>query len=320
MSRAKDTLETVQLVVEMLRRMPRNRKVTAKELHEQLLEAGFERDLRTIQRQLNMLAENFDIECDNRTRPYGYRWLADAKPLAVPSLTPHESLLLYLAEQHLEKLLPPRLMRSMQGFFSQAKLNLHNSSAKLERQWPKKVRVVETSQPLLPPQIQDGIFDIVSEALYSNHWLQLDYQNANGEKSQIEVMPLGLAQQGPRLYLVCRYKGFDNERSLALHRIQAAKMMSLDFDYPKEFDLQSYDKDGRFGFGEGKLVRLSFAISQPEGAHLFETPLSKDQKIKKLPDGKLKVSATVVDSTMLTWWLRTFGDAVSDIEKQDLQA
>ncbi|WP_257266243.1 hypothetical protein [Endozoicomonas sp. ONNA2] len=36
------------------------------------------------------------------------------------------------------------------------------------------------------------------------------------------VMPLGLAQQGPRLFLVCRFKGYDDERNLAMHRMLSA--------------------------------------------------------------------------------------------------
>ncbi len=87
-----------------------------------------------------------------------------------------------------------------------------------------------TSQPLLPPKIVPGVFEIVSESLYSNRWLHLDYRNSGGKRGKVEVMPLGLAQQGPRLYLVCRYRGYDNERSLALHRILSAEMSTLTFD------------------------------------------------------------------------------------------
>ncbi|MBS0609015.1 MAG: WYL domain-containing protein [Proteobacteria bacterium] len=316
MAKRSDTYETVVLAVELLRRIPRGKKVTAKELHGQLKDAGLERDLRTIQRQLEMLSEQFDIERDDRSKPYGYRWLEQAKALAVPNLTPQESLLLQLAQEHLKHLLPPRLMKSMDGFFSQAKRNLGmESSARLEREWPGKVRVVATSQPLLPPKIAPGVFETVSEALYGNHWLQLDYRNAGGKRKQVDVMPLGLAQQGPRLYLVCRFRGYDNERSLALHRILAAEMSTLTFDRPKDFDLKRYDDDGRFGFGEGERVRLSFCIERSAGLHLLESPLSTDQTVVEREDGRLEITATVVDSAMLEWWLRGFGGAVSDVRR-----
>ena len=324
MPKRPDTLETTLLAIELLRRIPRGRKVTAAELHEQLHTAGIDRDLRTVQRQLEMLSEHFEIERDARNKPYGYQWLDQAKALAVPSLTPQESLLLQLAQEYLKNLLPARLMQSMDGFFTQARRNLadnHGQStdpARLEREWPRKVRVVATSQPLLPPKIEPGVLEAVSEALYANRWLALDYQNAAGKRKPIQVMPLGLAQQGPRLYLVCRYEGFDNERSLALHRIRKAEASTLRFERPAGFDLQKYDDDGRFGFGEGQRVRLTFRIERPAGQHLLETPLSRDQQVQELAGGWLEVSATVVDSAMLQWWLRGFGEVVTSVQKAPL--
>lgn len=316
MAKRSDTLETVLLAVELLRRIPRGRKVTAGELHSQLKDAGIDRDLRTIQRQLEMLSEHFEIERDDRNKPYGYRWLEQAKALAVPNLTPQESLLLQLAEEHLKNLLPPRLMKSMEGFFTQAKRNLGpDSSANLEKQWRNKVRVVATSQPLLPPKIVPGVFEVVSEALYCNRWLNINYKNSGGMVNEIVVMPLGLAQQGPRLYLVCRYKGFTNERSLALHRIISAESSTLTFERPKDFDLKQYDDDGRFGFGEGEKILLTFQIQRNAGLHLLESPLSSDQKVEELDDNQLEITATVVDSEMLEWWLRGFAGAVTNVQK-----
>ena len=319
MAKRSDTLETVLLAVELLHRIPRGRKVTASELHRQLKDAGIDRDLRTIQRQLQMLSDHFEIERDDRSKPYGYRWLEQAKALAIPNLTPQESLLLQLAEEHLKNLLPTRLMKSLDGFFIQARRNLGpDSTALLEKQWPKKVRVVATSQPLLSPKMKVGIFEAVSDALYANRWLNLEYRNSKEKMSKVEVMPLGLAQQGPRLYLVCRYKGYSNERSLALHRILTAEASTLTFDRPKDFDLKQFDDDGRFGFGDGQRIRLTFRITKEAGLHLSESALSADQQVDEFNDEQLEISATVVDSAMLEWWLRGFGEAITRVHKKPI--
>jgi predicted DNA-binding transcriptional regulator YafY len=319
MNQRTQNLETVQLALEILRRIPRGRKITANEIHKQLKEIGFDRDIRTIQRQLEMLSDHFDIERDDRSKPYGYRWLEFSRGLSIPDLSPQESLLLRLAEEHLRNILPARLMKSLAGLFQQAKQNLTvGVNSKLEKQWPHKVRVVSTTQPLLPPKIAVGIFDVVSEALYGNYWLTLDYQNRGGYRSEIEVMPLGLAQQGPRLYLVCRYKGFDNERSLAMHRIRSARISLLRFEYPKDFNLAHYDDDGRFGFGEGQKIQLSFTITQDAGIEVLECPLSKDQLVEELDDKSFRITATVIDSGMLDRWLLSFGEEVTDICRIEL--
>lgn len=316
MAKRSDTIETVLLALELLHRIPRNRKVSAPELYEQLSGTKVERNLRTIQRQLEMLSEHFEIERDDRSKPYGYRWKERARGWSLPMLSEQESLLLTLAEKQLRSLLPGSLMKSMEGFFAQARSNLgQHANAKHEREWLAKIRVVSETQPLLPPKIKPGVFEEVSNALYGNRWLNLDYKNAAGKVTKAAVMPLGLAQQGPRLYLVCRFKEYDNERSLALHRINAAKALTLTFERPKDFDLQKYDADGRFGFGEGKRIRLSFRITKSVGGHLLETPLSTDQQVTDLGDW-YEITATVVDTAQLQWWLRGFGDDVSDVQRR----
>lgn len=309
-------LDTVKLTLEILKRIPRNRTISAPELHEQLQAAGMDRSRRTIERQLESLVDQFDIECDSRSKPYGYRWKSHSKGLSLPTLTEQESLLLTLAQHYLQNLLPASVMKSMDGFFLQARSNLDPyANKKPESEWLAKVRVVNESQPLLPPAIDAEVFEAVSTALYQNYWLTVDYKNAAGKRAQSNVMPLGLAQQGPRLYLVCRYEGFENERSLAIHRIKQAKVSGISFKRPPEFSLQKYDDDGRFGFGEGQRITLTFSITKSAGQHLLESRLAKDQKVIE-HDDYYTITANLVDSGRLTWWLNGFGDQVWDVIKR----
>lgn len=315
MPKRPDSLETLQLSLELLRRIPKRDTITATALRLQLSDAGFEREPRTIQRLLETLTECYDIERDDSSKPYRYRWKESAKGLSLPGLTVQESLLLTLAERQLSSLLPAKLMKSMVGFFTQARSQLdEKGTTRREREWLDKVRVVSTSQPLLPPKVDAEIFRQVSDALYGNQWLDIDYKNADGDRKTSRVMPLGLAQQGPRMYLVCRYEGYDNERCLALHRFISAQASTLTFDRPKDFDLKQFDDAGRFGYGDGTKTRLSFRIKKGAGLHVVECPLSLDQQVVELNDG-YEITATVVDSDMLDWWLRGFGGAVSNVKK-----
>jgi predicted DNA-binding transcriptional regulator YafY len=309
------TQETLALSLELLRRIPRHGGITASELHTQLQGAGFEREPRTIQRLLKMLCDHCDIERDDNSKPYRYSAKEGVKGFSAQALSPQESLLLTLAEQQLGSLLPARLMKSMDGFFTQARSQLGNENTpQREREWLDKVRVVSATQPLLPPRISPEVFEQVSHALYGNQWLEVDYQNAEGARKTAKVMPLGLAQQGPRMYLVCRFDGYDNERSLALHRFISAKASTLTFERPKDFNLKQFDDNGRFGYGNGTKIRLSFQIEKSAGLHIVECPLSLDQKVVELDDA-YQITATVVDSEMLDWWLLGFGDAISKIVK-----
>jgi predicted DNA-binding transcriptional regulator YafY len=291
--------------------------VSAAELHAQLSNAGYERDIRTIQRQLKTLSEHFPIELDEKSKPFGYRWAKGAKGLALPTLSDQEALLLQLAEQHLRNLLPDSLMKSLKTLFRQAGANLRGeppSGTKREKEWLSKVRVISTTLPLIAPDLKPGVFENVSNALYGNRWLKLDYKSFGGKTATSEVMPLGLAQQGPRLYLVCRYRGFDNERTLAMHRILCAEAMALTFARPREFDFVTYEADGRFSFGEGRRVRLSFLIEPDMGMILQESPLSADQVVKEV-EGKFRITATVVESVLLERWLLAYSPEISKLKR-----
>ena len=318
MAKRAANLETLRMSLEILKRIPRGRKISAPELHGQLQAAGFKRDLRTVQRQLDILSEDFDIERDERSRPYGYCWKPNSTGFALPVLNEHESVLLTLAEQQLRSLLPAKMMKSMEGFFEQARLqNIPASGQQTTTRWLDKVRVVSLYPRLLPPFIPEGVFENVSDALYSDHWLEISYQNARGRETQARVMPLGLAQQGSRLLLACRFEDYDDDRSLALHRMTRAHNTGLPFERPNGFDLQRYDDDGRFAFGQGKTIQIVFRLPVNVGLHLTESRLSADQTEKQIGD-QYEFSATVVESQQLRWWLRSFGPLLTLISPKSL--
>ncbi len=126
MPKRTDGLENLKLTLELLKRIRKDRSVTAAELRQKLIDTDtkFTRELRSIQR----LLENLSVERDESSKPYRYRWKPDAKGLSLPGLSPQEALLLTLAEQQLGHLLPARLMKSMEGFFNQARGQLDEAS------------------------------------------------------------------------------------------------------------------------------------------------------------------------------------------------
>lgn len=319
MAKRPKEIETTLLQLEILRRIPRlPGKIDAKSLHEDLIDAGFERDLRSIQRTLKTLCEHFEIECDERSKPFGYSWKLNAKGLDLPILNEQQSLLLKLAEQQLKYLLPANIMSYMKPFFEQADRLVSGSKDKPEYQWLNKVCVTPTSLPLIPAQVKDDIFAAVSQALFQNRLLHIEYQNPKGKKHAATIMPLAIATQGATIYLVCRYEGYNDNRLLALHRIRKASMSTFTFERPKDFNLKTYQNDGHLGFGNGEKIRLSFSIQHDAGFHLTETPLSKDQKILEENDEYYRIQATVAQNDMLEWWLLKFGEDIWDITREPI--
>jgi predicted DNA-binding transcriptional regulator YafY len=302
--------ETLLMTLAMLDMIPKVGKISASEMHARLLKMGYERDLRSIQRQLEVLSTQFAIERDDSSKPYGYKWRRDAKGISIPGLTLQESLLLNMAEKYLRNLLPASLKQAMDGFFSQARFNLNaESDKKLERRWLGKVRVVNPGVALLPPDIKNGVLEAISQALFYETWLELEYTNQASERKKHRVMPLGLAQQGARLALVVRFDGYDDERTLAVSRITKAVDTQLPFPPVKGFDLEAYEARGGFGYSHSATIQLKFRIDKKLGMFLTESRLSKDQTVVELAH-QLEITATVTESEHLIWWLRGFGRQV----------
>ena len=126
MAKRPDTQESLVFALELLRRIPRHRRITARELHKQLQEAGLNKGLRTVQRQLKMLSEYVLISSvttgTNLTVTAGLN--RSPKDFVCRRLGLQDSLLLTLAEQYLRKILPAKLMKSMEGFFTHARYEL----------------------------------------------------------------------------------------------------------------------------------------------------------------------------------------------------
>lgn len=307
------SLDMALMMLEVLRLLPRKRYITATQVQAALAAAGHDRSLRTIQRLLEQLTAYFPIEQDVRSRPFGYRWANEAQGFQLASLTPAEALLLQIARVHIHDFLPSRVARQLDDLFTTAEKTIESKpSTNIDKRWLKKVRRVPSTQPLLPPKLNNSVFEAVSEALYYEQKLKVVYINAKGEKREAVVWPLGLALQEPRLYIVCRFEGYDNERILSLARLQKAEVLTESFVYPKGFKLSDYDGEGRFAFGEGKQVALSFRIDKLVGRHLTESPLALDQQLVE-EENCLAITATVTDSLLLHSWLRGLGKSVWDV-------
>jgi predicted DNA-binding transcriptional regulator YafY len=312
-------LDNALLILEILRRIPRRHYTTSAHLREQVAAAGYEVTLRTVQRHLDAICSRFAIECDTRGKPFGYRWMEGAEGLRLPLLTAGEALLLQLAKNEVSQLLPARALTSMAPLFATARRELETTPApQVERRWLKKVQRIPESQPLLAPKIAPGVFEAVSDALYRECSLHICYRNAQGKRKSATVWPLGLVQQGVRLYLVCRFEGYDNERILALPRITQAEASDDPFPWPDDFDLADYCSDGDFGVSRGRKVRLRFCIDKACGQHLLESPLAADQTVRDLGDA-LEITANVMETELLHRWLRGWGEKIGGVEITPLE-
>lgn len=312
-------LNTVQLTLEILRLLEPHRRLETSDIYSALPE-HLRRSLRTVQRHLDSLSDAIpDIERVKSGTTYSYKWKPNAHRLLIGGLTAEQALLLRLSKEHLNRLLPPSITKSMDGLFNEADNIFRDIKAtKRVNHWQDKVASVPSMVPLLPPKIVSGVLETVSEALYSDQWLDVDYVNADGEKKTGKrVAPLALVRDGERLRLVVRFEGHDNIRHLAVHRILKATNTTLPHKERRDFDLKAHLESGDFGIKPEGHIELVLEIDKKSGLFLTESRLSKDQTVEDLGD-RLRITATVALNDQLVWWLLHFGKRAKVVSPSSL--
>lgn len=263
-----------------------------------------------VQRALRALRAEpaFDIELDDQSIPYGYR-LGRNSPFARLELSPQEALLLSLARAHLRFQMPSKCLESLEKFFDQARQQIKGPKLARARDWENKVAIVPNQLPFKRIDIANAILKPVTDALYSDKVLRLEYEAAESTGRSrgrpIEVEPLGLVQQDGRIYLVCRYVPDGAFRHLALHRIKRAAVTDLSFVPPADFSLERYIDGQHFNYSRsGARVRLSFETTKAATArNLEETPFNDTQKVEAIAPGRWRISAVLPDSRLIDGWL-----------------
>lgn len=130
------TKEHVSIVFEIYQLIPHNFKTTINDILNQLAEKEIHRDIRTIQRNLNILVELRMIEKDDRSKPYGYRNIHTNNH----HIEMKNALIFQLASEHLAYLMPVNVTKALRNRFEDARLSLFPKESNIkERQWLKKV-------------------------------------------------------------------------------------------------------------------------------------------------------------------------------------
>lgn len=306
-----ETLNRQWLLLERIPRYPH--KITAGQLTGQLHAEGHDVSKRTVERDLTSLSAVFPLTSDERVKPFGWSWQKDAPQFSLPGMSPLQAMVLDLARTHLHPLLPAHLLEPLQPYFAQAHATLRQTLGRRGvNEWTKRVTFVQPSQPLLPPKANEKVLVVVHEAVALRRQLELRYRSRSGGKTlDYRAHPLGIVYRGRLGYLVCTIADYTDPRTLALHRIESARVLDDAASTPRGFDLEAYAHSGVFGFMDNGPIKLVMRMEIGAAEHLHETPLSTDQVITA--DAKLgwvHIEATVRDNSQLQWWLRGFGREV----------
>lgn len=295
----------------MLKSIPRRpRFIDSADLSDILEDNGVKIPRRYIQRDLLRLQELFvSLRLDDTRKPY--RWSFDEHaPSHIPGLDPKTAVALRLVDKYLTRALPRGALRGLEGHFKDAEQTLRTAGHAYAA-WEKSVRVITRSLPRRAPAVADDVLDAVEQGLSLSHCLLVVYRARRSENKQMELSPLGLVHNDSVSYLVATAGEYSDVRHYALHRMTAASVIDKACSTPRGFDLDKYIADGRFGFAlEGGEICIELVFEKNAALAVTESPLSKDQEVKELADGLVRVRASVMDTHQLRAWLLGFGDSI----------
>ena len=304
---------------ELLKLLPSRRPgATARELRKKLEDAGHTVTKRTVERDLLTLSVVFPIESNEKSKPYGWHWFPGAQ-INFPGIDLAEAVSLGLLEDLLRQLIPPGFLQALEGRFNAARAKLEALPQNPYAQWSDLVRYVPPGQPLLNPVIKTEILTTVQDALLRGRQLQVSYAGFQTcSPKDLLLHPLGLIQQGARSYLLATTFDYQLPVYYALHRLQSATVRAETAFRRDGFSLTAFLATGGAPFGPQNEIKLKAVLGEDLAAILRETALSPDQTIT-LRDSKIILTATVMESWQLHFWILSQGASITILQPAALR-
>lgn len=304
MPSTQQTLFRQWLMLQALPRAPM--RTTAVDIVERLASEGHRISKRSVERDLQALSEVFPIECDDRSKPYGWSWMRNAPSFSLPGMSPLQALVLKTAEVHLKGLLPASQLAELKPLFKQASQTL---GTKPNREglaaWPRSIAVVPATLSFIPPEIDADVLRTVHQALIDHRQVRITYQpRASKLSKSYAIHPIGLIQRGSVSYLACTVEDFEDPRLLAMHRIRKAEGLDATARKQPPEVMEAAKGMVSSGFSDRGPIKLVMRMASDAIAHIEENRLSSDQTISETDDPDwMLVKATVNDTEQLRWWL-----------------
>ncbi|WP_119157534.1 helix-turn-helix transcriptional regulator [Caldimonas tepidiphila] len=309
-----------QRLLDTLVALPRNGWISTPQLHQRLAAKGHEVTARTVQRDLENLATVYPIECDQRSRPFGWRWGKNAQRLSLPDMDWPEAVSFQMLATYLEGVLPSSVLETLQPYVEEARRKLAQHFQNLPlRRWPERVRIIPPGPSLVAHRVPKAVHAATTEAVLLGQQLSILYRGfEKPDAKRYIVSPLGLVQSGSGFYLPVRFQGHQDVRTIKLHRVLRAELLETPAEM-QDFDLSEWIDSGALGFGGNERIRLVARFYEGAGEWVQEAPLSEDQEVVREGAGTHRATATVLLTVQLKRWLLGLGWKVEVLAPSELR-
>jgi predicted DNA-binding transcriptional regulator YafY len=299
--------------LEMLRKIPvyPGTLISTTDLHQHLIEEGFEVSKRTVERDLLKLTDIGGLYSNESAE--GNSWGSIGEGHSKKSaMQPTEALMLVLSEKLLLQTMPIEYAQRIEARIEKAK-SLLNSGNTL-RKWQDKLQVISDGYPLInnDSMLADATREIIYECVLKENQINIRYQaKGNGAAFNYCLNPLGLIIRGQSHYLVATKITSPEKPLLFLfHRIKSADNRYEKICIPSSFTLGKYFDKNPSGWilkegDETETVELKvkgYALDT-----LKNNRLADDQQLTSTTTEWVEVRFKCIPTYDLVAWILRYG-------------
>jgi predicted DNA-binding transcriptional regulator YafY len=309
--------KTLIRVFDLLRLLPKHGAgITAGDIHDELLRHGYEIEKRTVERDLRMLQSAFPdyIRCDDRTKPFGWRWQR-GRELCITNIQPPEALALRIIEETVSSVLPAGLLELLSPRFTQARLTLQPPEQDLSAPAANLVYRTSPAGNVRLPHVSQEILLGTLEALLAHEQIDAVCRQREGSDTcRMTLNPAAVVMHGTGAKLLAFAAGSHTPELIALHRlIQVECTHQPTEPLPPSFVIEKFIAETA---AEGAEIsplpaRISLVASIDDRLHedLLDAPLSDDQQMQQY-NGNWRLQATLEPNSQFRSWVLQQGSAI----------
>ncbi len=289
------------------------RGLTTSEIHQVLLDEKYVISRRTVQRDLEKLAEWAALDYEEDEQGFR-RWFRDINKSDAMEVVPaSEAFLLVLSEKLLRKTVPESMSKNLQVWLNKAEAKL--SGKHLLSNWKSKINVVSDSYPIINDKhhIEEQYRKIIYDCVLKEEQIEVLYQSENSKSAkEYTLNPLGLIIRDQSHYLVATKEATpESPRLFLFHRISFAQSTYKDMRKPMTFTLAEYFAKNPTGWLlEDKTEQVTLKVKGYALDVLTHNKLATDQVLEKYDETWWRVSFNNYATYDLVSWILKFGGDV----------
>ncbi len=312
-SESKSAIDRGLLLLNLLDSVQRTRK----QIHQMVVDRGYDVSEKSIERDLNRLVELFPrhVSYIKKFPPYGYR-LREASKMSL--MKPEEAISVLTAYQYLDPLLP-KVAEGLNLYIKEAEQVISHNFASNYDNWKNKISIKNEGFQLQHKKIDKIVLSNLHEALLTGLSISATYcPRKTGRNTKYEkLFPIGLVHSGRLLYLIGSHDEKANKRFFwPLNRFKKIELIE-DKNPLSQEKVGDHEEIIGFSFSEQNM-RVVLKFEKNAGYILKETPTSKKMRLDE-HDDSIVIEDLLPNSLELENWIIGFGEKVEVLEPAELR-